>query len=131
MLVLRNPELTTNISAPDLRGIVQQRFEDICAGEEYEDDLHGYMIVVEPGDSAEELEKETCCPILRNLVGNVRFGDPGFSPCFEVLEEHAGFFELVFVPGNGDFGIDIFIPKIAGIDPELLAMCAEYAVPAP
>jgi hypothetical protein len=38
---------------------------------------------------------------------------------------------MVFVPGDGDFGIVIFIPKLEDIDPDLLAVCAEYAVPAP
>lgn len=28
------------------------------------------------------------------------------------------------------YGIDLLIPKAEGINPELLAMCAEYAVPA-
>ena len=131
MLILRDPALTITITDPDLRIIIEQRFIDICDGEEYEDDLHGYMIVVEPGDSVPVLESESGCPILRNLWGDVRFGDPGFSPCFELLEEHAGFYELVFVPGDGDFGIDIFIPKAVGIDPDLLALCVMYAVPAP
>jgi hypothetical protein len=131
MLVLRNPDLTRNIDDPHLRVLIEQRFEDICAGEEYEDDVHGFMIVVEPGDSSEALEAESSCPILHNLFGDARFGDPTFQPCFEVLEEHAGCYELVFVPGDGDFGIVIFIPKAEGVDPELLALCARYAVPAP
>ena len=45
--------------------------------------------------------------------------------------EHDTCYEMVFVPGDGDFGIVIFIPKHPGIDAELLALCAEYAVPAP
>ena len=82
---------------------------------------------------AHDLQAAPAVPrlILRNLCGDARYGESGFSPVFEVLEEHAGFYELVFVPGDGDFGIVIFIPKQQGIDPELLAMCAEYAVPVP
>jgi hypothetical protein len=131
MLVLRDPASANSIVDPDLRGLVEQRFEEICDGEEYEEEVHGYMIVVEPGDTAEDLEKESSCPILRSYIGNARFGDPDFKPVFEVLEEHAGCYEMVFVPGGGDFGIVIFIPKQAGVDPELLALCAEYAEPAP
>lgn len=131
MLVLRDPELSGDIDDPDIRSLVEERFIDMSSEEEYDPDLNGYMIVVEAGDSVETIEEESGCPILRNLCNDIRFGDPGFSPCFEVLEEHAGFYELVFVPGDGDFGIVIFIPKQQGIDPELLALCAEYAVPAP
>jgi hypothetical protein len=88
----------------------------ISATEEpYEPDLHGYMIVVEAGDSVQDLEEESGCPFAY----------------FEVLEELDTCYETVFVPGDGDFGVVIFIPKLAGIDPDLLAVCAEYAVPAP
>jgi hypothetical protein len=122
MLVLRDPEATRRIAAPEIRRLVEQRFLDICADEPYEPDLHGYMIVVEPGDSVQDLEEESGCTF---------YGAAGSSPYFEVLEELDTCYEMVFVPGDGDFGIVIFIPKLAGIDPDLLAVCAEYAVPAP
>jgi predicted metal-dependent peptidase len=131
MLILRDPELSGGIDDPDIRSLVEERFSDICSEDEYDPDLKGYMIVVETGDSVHALEKESGCPILRNLCNDIRFGESGFFPVFEVLEEHPACFEMVFVPGDGDFGIVIFIPKQQGIDPDLLAMCAEYAVPAP
>ena len=131
MLVLRDPELSSRIEDDDLRLLVEQRFIDMGGDDEYDPDLNGYMIVFEAGDTVPALEAASGCPILRNLGGNGLFGEPGFSPCFEVLEEHASFYEMVFVPGDGDFGICIFIPKVAGIDAELLAMCAMYSVPAP
>ena len=120
MLVVRDPEVARRIVAPEIRQLVEQRFLDICAEEPYEPDVHGYMIVVEAGDSVRDLEEESGCAIL---------GDP--SPSFEVLEELDTCYEMVFVPGDGDFGVVIIIPKLAGIDPDLLAVCAEYAVPAP
>ena len=131
MLVLRDPSVASSIADNDIRELVEQRFEDICDGEAYEVDVHGFMIVVEPGDSTEELEEGSSCPILRSYIGNARYGDPEFKPVFECLEEHETCYEMVFVPGDGDFGIVIFIPKQEGIDPDLLAMCAEYAEPAP
>ena len=131
MLVLRDPAAASGIASSDLRGLVEQRFEDICAGDEYDADLHGFMIVAEPGDGSEALEEESGCPILRSYIGTARYGDPEFKPVFECLDEHDTCYEMVFVPGDGDFGIVIFIPKQPGIDSELLAMCAEYAVPAP
>ncbi|MQM30513.1 MAG: hypothetical protein CRU78_08225 [Candidatus Accumulibacter phosphatis] len=122
MLVLRDQENARRIAAPEIRRLVEQRFLDICAGEPYEPDLHGYVIVVEAGDSVQDLEEESGCPL---------YGAAGSSPCFEVLEELDTCYEMVFVPGDGDFGIVIFIPKQDDIDPDLLVVCAEYAVPAP
>ncbi len=131
MLVLRDPSIASSIADNGIRELVEQRFKDICDGEKYEADLHGFMIVVEPGDSVDVLEAESGCPILRSYIGNDRYGDPEFKPVFECLEEHDACYEMVFVPGDGDFGIVIFIPSLEGIDPDLLAMCAEYAEPAP
>lgn len=131
MVVLRDPASTNDVRNRSLRSLIEQRFIDICEEDEYDPDIHGYFLVVEPGDSSQALEAESGCPILRSLVGNARFGDPHFQPCFEYLEEHEDFYELVFVPGGGDFGIVVFIPKQEGVDPDLLAMCAEYAIPAP
>ena len=131
MLMLNDPSEAAAINDPDLRALIEQRFEDICDGEDFDPDLHGQFIVVEPGDSVEVLEKRSGCPVLSSYTGNVRYGDPGFKPVFECLEEHETCYEMAFVPGDGDFGIVIFIPKQDGIDSELLAMCAEYAVAAP
>ena len=147
MLIFRNPTQSFTIADPALRNIVEQRFADMCDEDdpdvEPDPDLEPdpdfapdlLVIVVEPGDSVQALEAESGCPILRNLCNDIRFGEPGFTPCFELLEEHAGFYELVYVPGDGDSGINIIIPKSGGrdegIDADLLAMCAEYAVPAP
>ena len=131
MLVLCDPSSIVTINDPDLRALVEQRFEDVCDGEDFDPDLHGLFMVVEPGDSVEELEKESGCPILSSYAGTARYGDPGFKPVFECLEEHPSFYDLAYVPGGGDFGVVIFIPKAEGIDSDLLAMCAEYAEPAP
>lgn len=129
MIILRNPTAVTCIADPDIRSIVEQRLSEICAGETYDYDLHGYMVVVEPGDSVAALEKETSCPILHNYFDDVCFGDPDFSPSFEALEEHASCYEMVFILNDDGFGISIFIPKTEGIDSDLIVMCAQYATP--
>lgn len=130
MLILRDPATVSAIADPVLRGLVEHRFKDISVGDDYDADLHGFMIVVEPGDKVQLLEAESGCPILRSYIGTARYGDPDFRPVFECLFEHTTCYEMVFVPGDGDFGVVIFIPKYPGIDVELLAMCAEYATPA-
>ncbi len=130
MIVIRDAASMSSIGDPDIRTLVQQRFAEICAGEKYNYDMHGYMIVVEPGDSVQSLEQETCCPIMHNLFdADIHFGHADYCPSFEALVGHASCNEMVFIMGDS-FGITIIIPK-QGADPELLAMCAQYAVPAP
>ena len=130
MIVLRDPKAVTSISDADIRSLVAQRFAEVWPDETYDPNLDGYMIVVEPGDSVDALEKESGCHILYSLIGGARFGNPDFSTSFEFLDEHACCYEMAFVLSDDGYGIEIFIPKIAGIDAELLAMCAQYATPA-
>ncbi len=131
MIALRDPSLVGSIPDPDIRQLIEQRFAEITGDEPFDPDIHGQFIIVEPGDSVAALEKEVGIPILRNLFDDVPYGDPDFTPCFEVLEEHQACFEMVFIMGDGDGGTVIIIPKTEGINPDLLAMCAQYAVPAP
>ena len=131
MQVLREPTLASSIEDPALSALIAQRFVEISQDEPYDPDIFGYFVVAEPGDSVDALEQEIGCPILRGLFNDARFGEPNYSPCFEFLEEYPGYYEMVFVLNDGGFGIDLFVPKLPGIDAQLLAMCATYATPAP
>ena len=129
MLTLTDPASTTAIADPDIRAIVDCRFEEITDGEPFDADIHGVLIVVEADDTVTDLENVSGCPILTNTITARHFGEDGFDPLFEYLGEHETCFELVFVSGDGDFGIVIFIPKTEDIAPELLSFCATYAQP--
>jgi hypothetical protein len=61
------------------------------------------------------------------LFDDIRFPDPDFTPSCEALEDHGGCYEILFIFGDDDDAIEIFIPK-HGVDNELLAMCSQYAV---
>jgi len=47
VLVLRSPDEAARIADPEIRNLVKLRFAQICAGETYDPDRHGYMLVVE------------------------------------------------------------------------------------
>ena len=137
MLVINGPSDAPHIADPEIRHLVVQRYTEVCAGEPYDYDSHGSMIVVEPGDTVAALEREGSCCILHNLFDDTRYPDPDFSPSFEALDEHAGCYEMLFILNDEGFGITYFIPKAGGINAEnaverseLLAMCAEFATPA-
>ena len=85
------------------------------------------MLIMEQGDSLSSIEKEIGFPILTNLLDDITYPDPDYMPSCEALEDHGGCYEMLFIFCDGEEAIEIFIPK-SGIDPELLSMCADFAV---
>ena len=130
MLVLRSPDEATRIADLEIRNLVKLRFAQVCSGETYDPERHGYMLVVEPGDTVQTIERQSGIPVLTDLFGEARFGDPEFTPAAEVIEDRGTVYELVFIFTDDGYGIEIFVPKVDGVDPELLAMCRQFAVPA-
>ena len=124
--------LTPEVELPiDILGRIEERMACMAQDEPFDPDLHGQIVVIEAGDGLGALSSVIGFDILTNSITGHRFGDPGFEPTFEVLEESLACYELVFIHGDGDDGIVIFIPKGVEIDPELLAYCQTYATAAP
>jgi hypothetical protein len=121
MLIFQNPSQLHHIIDPDIHKLVTLRLTQLGST------LPTPMIIIEPGDSLSSIEKEIGFPILTNLLDDITYPDPDFMPSCEVLEDHGECYEMVFILGDGDDAIVIFIPKI-GVDAALLSMCAQYAV---
>ena len=84
------------------------------------------MIIMQTGDSLSDIEKEICFPILTNLFDDISYPDPDFVPSCEVLEDHGGCYEMLFILGDGYGAVELFIPK-TGVDAALLSMCADFS----
>jgi hypothetical protein len=121
MLIIQNLSQLHSITDPDILKLVKLRHDQLG------DEMFGSVIIIEAGDSLSDIEEEIGFSILTNLFDDVRYPDPDFVPCFEALEDHGTFYEILFIFGDGDDAVEIFIPKV-GIDNELLAMCAQFAV---
>ena len=134
MIILRDPAATSQITDPYIHELVSLRWSQVLAGEPYDYDRHGYMVVVEPGDTVEQLEQEIGLPILHGLFDDLPFGHPDFAPCFDILEEHINgntrIYEMVFISNDDGAATAIFIADTEGIDADLLAMCRSFATPA-
>ena len=113
------PQLPSTID-PDLLKLLTLRLTQLTPN------LPHQMIIVKPRDTVEDLETITGCPILTSLFDDVRYPNPDFVPCCEVLEDHGCYYEMVFIFSDGDGSVSLFIPK-TGVDEELLSMCAQYA----
>ena len=121
MLILKPPSSFDSITDPDILKLVKLRHSQLG------DEMFVSVIIIETGDSLSDIEKEVGFPILTNLFDDVRYPDPDFVPCFEVLEDHGGCYEMLILFSDGDDAIEIFIPK-DGVDPLLLSMCSQFAV---
>ena len=134
MIVLRDPQATSQITDPYIHELVSLRWSQILAGEPYDYDRHGYMVIVEPGDTVEQLEQAVGLPILHGLFDDLPYGDPDFTPCFDILEEHTyeqhRIYEMVFISNDDGFATTVFVPAGEGIPTDLLAMCRSFATPA-
>ena len=86
----------------------------------------GQILLVEPGHTIDAIEKATGCWIATDVFSEAKYGDEAFSPCFELLEEHAACYEMAFVLNDEGYFVALIIPK-HGVDAQLLKFCAEYA----
>ena len=121
MLILKSPSSFDSITDHDILKLVKLRHDQLG------DALFDSVIIVEAGESLSDIEEEIGFSILTNLFDDVRYPDPDFVPCFEAMEDHGNFYEILFLFSDGDEAVEIFIPK-HGVDNELLAMCSQFAV---
>jgi hypothetical protein len=121
MLIIQNPSQQHRITDPYIHKLVILRFTQL------DSNFPSQMIIIEAGDSISDIEQEIGFSILTNLFDDISYPDPDFIPFCEVLEDHGGCYEMLFIFGDGEEVIEIFIPK-NGVDASLLSMCADFAV---
>ena len=130
MIVVRDLPTIDQISNLQIRELVQQRINDL-GGEAFDSNELGYFLVVEAGDTIEAIQAQVGFNILQNRFTGIRFNATGFTPSFEFIEELPACYDIVFVLDDTGIGVEIFVPKEEGIDPDLIAMCRMYAYTAP
>ena len=130
MIVVRDLSSTQEIKHSHIKQLVQQRINDL-GGESFDSNELGYFLVVEAGDSIEAIRATVGFDILHNRFTGIRFNATGFTPSFEFIEEFPACYDMVFVLDDTGIGVEIFVPKEEGIDPDLIAMCRMFAYTAP
>ena len=126
MQVIQSLLCVSNIINVHIRHFLEQRFQAMTEGENLDPDTHGYALVIEPSDTMATLLADPEGSILRGLTDKGPFVMPP-----ESVEEHPEFYDLVFVPGDGDYAVTVVVPREPGIDAQLLTLCAQIATPAP
>lgn len=127
MQVIRDSASTAQIANPEIRRLVEQRIDDL-GKEPFDLAVLGYFLVIEAGDSMDTINDQLGFPILANRCTGLHFGQPGYEPSFEFVEQIHDCFDMVFIIDDSGYGIEVFIPS-DGVDPDLLAMCQRYAMP--
>ena len=135
MLILRNAADVALIADPAVQALVALRYRQLNSPDDPDaPDATGHFIVVEPGDTIEQLEQAVGLPILHGLFDDLPFGHPDFFPCSEILEEHRNestcIYEMVFISNDDGAATAIFVADSEGIDADLLALCRSFATPA-
>ena len=130
MIVVRDHSSTQEIKHSHIKQLVRQRINDL-GGESFDSNELGYFLVVESSDTLEALSAQLGFDMLHNRFTGIRFDATDFTPSFEFIEEFPACYDMVFVLDDTGIGVEIFVPKEEGIDPDLIAMCRMYAYTAP
>ncbi len=124
MIVIRDLEDARRVTDPHIRALLTLRLQQLCPIED------GLLLVVEAGDCVEELEAVSGVPILSDPYSDTAHGQPDYTPSFDFVIDHSAAYEMHFDSSDDGIGTTLFIPKGNSIDADLLALCAQYAVPA-
>ena len=115
MLILKSPSSFDSITDPDILRLVKLRHSQLG------DEMFVSVIIIETGDTVEDIENEIGFFVMTNLFDDVRYPDPDFVPSCEAREVQGGCYEMLFILSDGDDAVEIFIPK-DGVDNVLLAL---------
>ncbi len=128
MHIIREPAQTCSIANIDIRQLIETTMESVGAGNQYDPELMGSFIILEPHDSFAEINEHLGWNLLTNRWTGISYGHTGFTPSFELVQQHPGFFEILFILSDDGMGVTILVPSDVDI-PELQAMCRQYAMP--
>lgn len=132
MIIITDRTQIPEITDRHLRQLIEQHIQDIEECCPWDAEELGPFILVEPGDTATDLESVMGFSILESIFDDSHFGDEAFAPSFEfagIVGE--ALYELVYVMSDSGYGYDIFIPNCPDLDPVLRSFCQTYAVPHP
>lgn len=132
MRAVRAPDEVDLVQDDALRAYLRDRFDGMVEdGETYSPETHGWFVLVEEGDDVTSIsEVHDVFNPLEDLSGH-RFGEAGFAPLFEWIADHDTFFEIVLLLSDGGEFVGIVVPRLSGVDAELLALCDAYATKEP
>jgi hypothetical protein len=122
MIVIRNPEDARRVSNQSIHALLTLRLQQLGSFHD------GLLVVIEASDVVGDIERLCGVAILHDPFVDVPFGHPDYTPSFDFVIDHGTAYEMHFDSSDG-IGTTILIPKGDRLDADLLALCAQYAVP--
>ncbi len=126
MHVIRTETDLDALEDPELQALIRQRISETAEYVDHWSELV-FFVVVQPGDHFTDVDEALGFTVMANRFDGIPFGQAGFTPSWEVLAEHPGWFELVYVLGDDGNGVTVFVSRTQGTPLELLAMCRSFA----
>lgn len=122
-------EMARALASPldvDLKRLLAVRCDQLSEYEGYDLGELASFVIAEPGDPPSAIRAALGFSPFVNAVDGKAYGEPGFEPSWETIDEADGWFELVFVFTDDGFGHVLAVPDQEGVDPELLQLCRAY-----
>lgn len=115
MKMYRNPAsikaLADQAHGTELQPLVQNRLKSLLQPDLDYAALLLAVMVVEEGDTTDELESAVGFSVVRNRWNGLPPGGEHFTPSWDALDEHADWFELTFILSDEGEGIVVLLPK--------------------
>lgn len=109
---------------PELHRLLTERIASLRTDEyDLTDDTE--FIVIQHGDSEDDLIRHVGFTPLTEPIDGIRFGSPDFHPFWDWLIGHPGWWEMS-VSFGGTFAYILFMQNAAETDPALAALCEHY-----
>jgi len=128
MQVIRQASDVAQVVDPMLRAFIVKRIEHMAKDwppDQWFD--FGQLLILEEGDDPDIVETAGCLRLVGSPFGAVRLGDPGFAPAWEWVDDHGSFYEVAMVVSDDGGFFIVLIPKGAGTNPALLALCEQLS----
>lgn len=108
-------QLVASVGGSEIGKLVLNRMEELTDDQTSMEELVMFVILG-PSDGIDQLQDQLDMHVMTDMG----------SPLWEVIEEHATCYELVFVLSSSGYGALVFAPK-QSCAPDVLALCEGHA----
>jgi hypothetical protein len=103
----------TSTTDAELADLIACRVQEISDYEVQDLGELAHLFVIEPGDTLQQINHELGFALPERPI--------------DIIETHAHWFEITIVLRDDGFGVVLYVPVLAEIDPDLLTLCRSRA----